>query len=121
VLRRCRDLAVLHCREHLLIHQVRQLRPATLLALLERLQGFRRGDLFERVCEAAESDARGRLGLEHCDYPQLDYLRAARAVAAAVPVPPLQAQGFEGAALGEALCRARTAALSEWKQAQAAA
>jgi tRNA nucleotidyltransferase (CCA-adding enzyme) len=119
--RRCRDLAVLHCREHLLIHQVRQLRPATLLALLERLQGFRRGDLFERVCEAAESDARGRLGLEHCDYPQLDYLRAARAVAAAVPVPPLQAQGFEGAALGEALGRARTAALSEWKQAQAAA
>jgi hypothetical protein len=42
-------------------------------------------------------------------------------VAAAVPVPPLQAQGFEGAALGEALGRARTAALSEWKQAQAAA
>lgn len=114
--RRCRDLAVVHCREHLLIHQVRQLRPATLLGLLERLQAFRRGDFFDRVCEAAESDARGRLGLESCDYPQLDYLREAREVASAVAVQPLQAQGFEGAALGAALAQARTAALAEWKR-----
>lgn len=116
--RHCRDVAVTHCREHLLIHQVRQLRPVTLLGLLERLQAFRRGDLFERVCEAAESDARGRLGFEQVDSPDVDFLRQARQIAGAVEVQRLLAEGFEGAALGAALAQARTRALAEWKRSE---
>src|SRR3546814_9248139 len=57
----CRDLAVLHTREHLLIHRVLELRPKTLLELLERMAAFRPGDRFEHVLRASLCDARGRL------------------------------------------------------------
>ena len=68
---------MIHTREHLLIHQVRQLRPTTLLALLERLQALRASPVFAAICQASYCDARGRLGLEDCEYPQVAYLQAA--------------------------------------------
>jgi tRNA nucleotidyltransferase (CCA-adding enzyme) len=47
----CRDVAVHHTREHLLIHRIRELRPETVLKLLERLDAFRQPDRLARVCE----------------------------------------------------------------------
>lgn len=114
---RCREVALIHTREHLLIHQVRQLRPATLLALLERLQALRAGPVFTAVCQASYSDARGRLGLEDCEYPQVAYLEAAAAVASAVQARELMRDGVEGAALGAALAAARVEALRTWREA----
>ena len=111
----CADIALHHTREHLLIHRVQELRPATLLDLLERLDVFRRPDRLLRVCEASLCDARGRLHFEHCEYPQSDYLQRAAAVAAAVPVQAVIAAGFKGAAVGEELRRRRIAALQEWR------
>lgn len=114
----CRDLALIVTREHLLVHQVRQLRPTTLLELLERIDAFRRGDRFEQVLQASLCDARGRLGLETTPYPQCDYLRGARDVAAAVQVRDLGAlHGLDGAAIGARLREARVAALTRWRAA----
>src|SRR3546814_13681603 len=56
----CRDLAVLHTGEHLLIHRVLELRPKTLLELLARMAAFRPGDRFEHVLRASLCDARDR-------------------------------------------------------------
>lgn len=114
---RCREVALIHTREHLLIHQVRQLRPTTLLALLERLQALRASPVFAAVCQASYCDARGRLGLEDCEYPQVAYLQAAATVAGAVQARELMGDGVEGAALGAALAAARVEALREWREA----
>lgn len=117
----CREIAVHHTREHLLIHIVRDLRPATLLELLERLDAFRKPDRLARVCEASVCDARGRLNFEHCAYPQVDYLNAAYQTAAAVPSKQVIADGFVGAAVSEELKKRRIAALTDFKTAQKSA
>ncbi len=114
----CREIAVHHTREHLLIHIVRELRPATLLELLERLDAFRKPDRLARVCEASVCDARGRLHFEQCAYPQVDYLNAAYQTAAAVPVKQVIADGFTGAAVSEELKKRRIAALTDFKAVQ---
>ncbi|ROH93150.1 multifunctional CCA addition/repair protein [Stagnimonas aquatica] len=110
----CREVALIHTREHLLVHQVRQLRAKTLLELLERMKAFKDERQFALVCEACLCDARGRLGYEDCDYPQLDYLRAAAAEAAQLQARAVMAEGIVGAAIGPALAEMRTARLGEW-------
>lgn len=100
----CRDLAVTVTREHLNVHRARELRAGTLLTLLERLGGLRpAGDGFEQALQACLSDARGRLGLEQCDYPAVDYLREARRRALAVTAGEIVAAGHAGPAVGEQL------------------
>jgi tRNA nucleotidyltransferase (CCA-adding enzyme) len=111
----CRDVAVHHTREHLLIHRIRELRPETLLKLLERLDAFRQPERLARVCEASLSDARGRTGFEHCEYTQVDYLQAALAAAAAVPVKAVMDDGFTGAKVSEELRLRRQRALEVFK------
>lgn len=119
----CREVALIHTREHLLVHQVRQLRAKTLLELLERMRAFKDERQFAQVCEACLCDARGRLGYENCEYPQLAYLRAAAAEAGQLQAREVMAEGVVGAAIGPALAERRTARLSTWinqQRAQAA-
>lgn len=111
----CRDLALVHTREHLVIHNARQLRPETLLGLLERIGALQRGPRFEQVLQACLCDARGRLGYEHCDYPQADYLRTAAKVAAEIQAADVMKDGVSGAAVGEALKLRRKERLAAWK------
>ncbi len=108
-----RELAVLTAAEHGLAHRALELRPATVLELLERADAFRRPERFERFLLACEADSRGRPGYESQPYPQGGFLRAARAVAAAVSPRRFVEAGLEGAAVGEALRRARIAAIRE--------
>ncbi|TDU28672.1 tRNA nucleotidyltransferase (CCA-adding enzyme) [Panacagrimonas perspica] len=112
-----RDLALMVTRDHLLVHKVRELRPKTLLELLERFDAFRKSGRFEQALSACECDARGRLGFEDDPYPQTDYLRAA-AKAAAVANADVLADGFTGPAVGEEIVRRRLARLVTWKQSQ---
>lgn len=58
----------------------------------------------------------GHLGLEQRDYPQAAYLLGAAQAARAVSVKPLVEKGLKGAELGEALKRARLAALKAYKE-----
>jgi len=111
-----RDLALAVTRDHLLVHRVRELRPETLLALLERLGAFRRGEFFEQALDACLCDARGRLGQEQCDYPPVTYLRAARAASGEILADAVVKDGFAGIAVGEELRRRRTQRLQAFRQ-----
>ena len=71
------ELAVLVGRWHLQVHRAMELRPATLLELLERCDGLRRPERFAQMLTACEMDKRGRKGLQQRPYPQRDYLLAA--------------------------------------------
>ncbi len=107
----CRDLALHVCREHLYVHQACDLRPNTLMQLLERLDALRRPQRFEEFLIACECDARGRTGLEDRHYPQPDVLREAFRRVAAVPPSQVTRDGFVGAAIGIELRARRVGAL----------
>ena len=72
-----RELAVLVAEFHTHCHRAFDLRPDTVLKVLERADAFRRPERFEDFVTACEADARGRLGLEARRYDQADFLRGA--------------------------------------------
>jgi len=113
-----RDLALQVCREHLFVHQARELRAGTLMQLFERLDALRRPQRYEAFLIACECDARGRTNLEDRDYPQPDYLRRAFEIIAAVQPAEVAQAGFVGAALGFELRARRIKALTAWKNQQ---
>ena len=97
---RYRDLACIVAKFHLDCHRIQQMKPETVLKKLEQLDAFRRPERLEPFLLACEADARGRAGLEDSDYPQADYLKRALQAANAVDSKALQAEGYEGKALG---------------------
>ncbi|MDN6875242.1 multifunctional CCA addition/repair protein [Pseudomonas citronellolis] len=115
--RDCQELARLVGEYHTHAHRALELRPSTLLELLQAFDVYRRPQRFEEFIAASEMDARGRHGLENRAYPQADYLRGAAKAAREVAVQPLLEKGFKGAELGEALKRERLKALKAYKEA----
>lgn len=107
-----RRLGVLVARYHGLCHRVAELRPKTLFKLLEALDAFRGTDLLDDFLVACEADARGREGMQERSYPQAQTLRTAREAAASVKTDALLREGLTGAALGDAIRRARIEAIA---------
>jgi tRNA nucleotidyltransferase (CCA-adding enzyme) len=106
------ELAALTCRYHLDSHRALEMKPATVLKLLEAFDVFRRPARLDPFLVACMADKRGRLHHENDAYPQADFLRAARDAARAVTAQPFIEQGLEGTAIGDAMRRARIAAIS---------
>jgi tRNA nucleotidyltransferase (CCA-adding enzyme) len=83
-----RELSVIVARYHGNVHRAFELRPKTILGILEKSDAFRRPERFAQALLACEADSRGRLGLEETPYPQREYLQAARDAAAAIKPTP---------------------------------
>lgn len=114
--RDCQELALLVGEYHTHGHRALELKPSTLLELLQSFDVYRRPQRFAEFIVACEMDARGRLGMESRIYPQADYLRGAATAALTVAVQPLLEQGFKGPELGAALKRERLKALKAYKE-----
>lgn len=108
-----RELAVLAARWHGLVHRALELRPRTVLELLESCDAFRRPERFRELLVACEADHRGRGGLQGSPYPQADRLREAQAKTAAVALNEVDREGLAGEQIGELLRRRRLAALKQ--------
>jgi tRNA nucleotidyltransferase (CCA-adding enzyme) len=84
----CRDLAVMTAREHGNVGRALELRPNTIVTLLERCDAFRKPERFAQMLLASECDARGRghdtHEMRYRDYPQRPYLLRALEAARAV-------------------------------------
>jgi tRNA nucleotidyltransferase (CCA-adding enzyme) len=109
--KQCRDLGLLVAEFHTHCHRAFELRPATVLKMLERCDAFRRPERFEHFLLACEADARGRAGLELHDYPQADYLRAAYSTANSVDNSEILAK-YDGAAISKELSKRRQTAIA---------
>jgi len=109
-----RETARLVAREHGNIHRALELRPATLMTLIERLDGLRRPARVDDVLAACEADFRGRLGFADRPYPQAERVRRALAAARGVDAGAI-AKAAPGDADGirERVHRARVAAVRE--------
>jgi tRNA nucleotidyltransferase (CCA-adding enzyme) len=112
----CRDLAVMTAREHGNVTRALELRPNTIVTLLERCDAFRKPERFAQMLLAAECDARGRGHETHelrfRDYPQSEYLLRALAAARAVNAGAIAGQFVEDKArIPEAIHAARVSAV----------
>ena len=110
-----RELAILTARQHTLVHRALELKPATVLTLLEKCDAFRRPERFAELLLACEADARGRTGREDAPYPQARYLGQALAAAAGVLLSESERRGLEGAEIGEEIRRRRLDAVAALK------
>jgi tRNA nucleotidyltransferase (CCA-adding enzyme) len=111
--RASRDLALLVAEYHTHCHRALELRPKTILKVLEKTDAFRRPERFEQFLVTCEADARGRAGLENRAYPQADYLRGAFAAAAAIDAGAI-AKTQEGSKIPAAIRRARKQAVAAY-------
>ncbi|HEY6825088.1 MAG TPA: multifunctional CCA addition/repair protein, partial [Steroidobacteraceae bacterium] len=110
-----RELAILAARYHTRVHRALELRPDTVLTLLESCDALRRPQRFAELLLACEADARGRTGREHAPYPQVGYLRQALTAAAGVTLTESERRDLEGVEIGEELRRRRRAAIAALK------
>ena len=110
------ELAQLTAEYHTHCHRAFELTPKTLQKLLRAFGLPRRTERLPAFLAACQADAKGRLGLAHQPYPQVDFL-AQLAPAMKVDAAPLMAKGLTGKSLGDAILRVQQAQLKEAKQA----
>jgi tRNA nucleotidyltransferase (CCA-adding enzyme) len=106
-----RHLAELTARWHGLAHRALELRPATILQLLEHCDAFRRPERFREFLVACEADFRGRPGWETRPYPEAELLASALDAASAVSAGAQERRGLDGEQIGELLRRKRVTAI----------
>jgi tRNA nucleotidyltransferase (CCA-adding enzyme) len=99
-------------RHHGSVHRAFELRPRTVLKVIEDVDGLRRPELLEDFLLACEADARGRTGLELDPYPQAALFAAAARAAREVTAGELLAEGLRGKALGDELHARRVHAIA---------
>ena len=92
-----------------------ELRAASIVELLERVDAFRRPDRFEEFLQACECDFRGRPGYEARDFPPTQYLQHALAVARAVDAGAV-ARSVAPEKIRAAVFQARVAAVEAWRR-----
>lgn len=107
-----RDIAALMAEYHTHCHRALEIKPATLLKVLEALDAFRREERLEMYLTACLADARGCKDREDLDYPQADRFRAAFATARAITARAFVEQGLKGEAIRKALREARIEAIA---------
>jgi tRNA nucleotidyltransferase (CCA-adding enzyme) len=111
-----RDLAVLVARHHGVVHRALELRPSTVLELLEHTDAPRRPERFESFLLACEADARGRQGLEDRTYDQSDYLRAALGAVQGIAPTQDEIANLVGPAIATRLRERRLEALTALRE-----
>ena len=107
-----RELSVIVARYHGNAHRAFELRPKTILTMLEKSDALRRPERFAQALLAFEADSRGRLGLETAPYPQRNYLQAARDAAAAIKPTPEEIAQSSGVEIAQRLHERRLRAIA---------
>jgi tRNA nucleotidyltransferase (CCA-adding enzyme) len=106
-----RQLAEMAGREHLNVHRLLELKDSTVHDLLARCDAFRKPARIAQLAVVCEADKRGRAGLQDQVYPQAPELVRLHAAALVVRSDAIAAEGLQGPAFGEALRKARIAAI----------
>ncbi len=109
----CRDLGLLAAEFHTHVHRALQLRPKTVVKVLERTDAFRRPERFGQFLLVCEADARGRAGLEERRYDQAAFFRGAFEAAASIDAAAIAADD-EDRDIAAAIRGARLHAVTEF-------
>tara|TARA_R110002095_G_scaffold97794_3_gene85843 strand:- start:729 stop:1952 length:1224 start_codon:yes stop_codon:yes gene_type:complete len=101
------DLAQKVMQFHTHCHRALELKPSTLLKLLDSLGAFRQEEKLDNFLLACEADSKGRLGLEGSLYPQADWIKQAFLAANEVNASEFVDQGLVGQEIGVAINKKR--------------
>jgi tRNA nucleotidyltransferase (CCA-adding enzyme) len=107
----CRELAILVMRHHGEVHKAEELKPSTLVKLLEKTDAFRRPERFELLLDACACDFHWRTGFEQLPYPQAPLLRKALQAARAVDAGKIARGQSDPAKIAAAVHEARVHAV----------
>ncbi len=113
--RACRELGVLVAEYHAHCHRAFELRPSTILKLLQNVDAFRRPERFQKFLLACEADARGRSGFEDRDYPQAAFFERAWKEASKVTADQVANEEASGAEIGAEIDKMRLKAIKTVK------
>ncbi|MFW7525094.1 multifunctional CCA addition/repair protein [Vibrio ostreicida] len=108
-----RDLALLVCEQHSNIHRAAELKPATILKLLNKIDVWRKPDRLNEVLLCCQADSQGRTGFEATDYPQKRVFETAYHAALHVNVQDVVKAGYQGAAIREEVNQRRLTAIKD--------
>lgn len=111
----CRDLALLVCEFHQLVHRAQELKSSTLLKLFDAIDLWRKPERLNAILQCCIADLRGRTGFEQATYPQAEYLQALAAAALQVNARSLVEQGLKGEQIKQGMVNARLQAISAAK------
>ena len=117
----CRELALLVSEYHTHVHKAFELKPSTLLKVLNHCDVWRKPERFADLLLCCEADARGRTGFEERDYPNAAYFWQAYQAALQVDIKAIVASGLKGEAIKQRLNELRTIAIRNFKQQELAA
>ena len=113
--RACRELGALVAEYHAHCHRAFELKPSTILKVLQKVDAFRRPERFHSFLLACEADARGRTGFEDKDYPQTDYFKRAWEEAGKVTADQVANEEASGAEIGKEIDKLRLKAIQSVK------
>jgi len=109
----CRDLALLMARHHGNIHRAAELKPATMVSLLEKTDALRRPERFRQLLDTCLCDFTGRLGWEDRPYDSPARLLSALAAVNRVEAGKIAAACADKSSIPERIQQARIAAVKE--------
>lgn len=113
-----RHMAIMASRYHLLIHRLYELKPSTIVKILEQVDAFRRPQLFEQLLLVCEADAKGRMIT--CDYPQANHWREVYQVCAKIVAKQVIEKGYKGSEIKQQLHQLKAFAIEplvhSWKK-----
>jgi len=108
-----KDLAVITSNYHLHIHKAFELKPKTIIKILEKTDAFRKHERFELFLLACQADIQGRKGFENTEYPQAEFMRQALFLAKNIDIEPLKEMKLQGKDMAEAIRKVRITAISK--------
>lgn len=111
-----RELAVMTARYHTHVHRAFEVKPKTLLKVLNATDAFRKPERFSQFIIACIADSHGRPGYEDYDYRQAPFFELVREKAAGVDVQAIIQDGYEGKKIAEELYRRRLHVIKHERQ-----
>lgn len=101
------QLAKMVSEFHLHLHRIEDLKPKTIVKVLEQTDAFRKPERFEQFLIACEADFRGRTGFENKEYPQSSLMRKALIACENISTKAIIDSGYSGQQIGEQIHRQR--------------
>ena len=114
--KRYRSLALKVCEFHLHCHRLFELRPGTIVKMLEKMDAFRQPEIVDQFALCCEADKRGRAGFELMSYPQRAYLLHLYQKLTEIDVGKIAQACKDKTKIKETLTKARIRVISEQQE-----
>lgn len=109
--RKYQSLALAVGEYHLHMHKMAELKPSTILKMLERTRSINDSERAQQIALCCLADARGRTGLEQRDYPQAELFLQFQQAASQVDSAALAAGQQDGERIRQLIHQARVKAI----------